>query len=82
MPTKLAEFFATGIAPIGHGANSEVTDWVRRAGSGLALDDLSIDSLERAAEFVAKGVPRRRCPGACAACRGGALFAGFGCGAL
>jgi len=57
MPTKLAEFFATGIAPISHGANSEVTDWVTRAGSGLALDDLSSDSLERAADFVARGVP-------------------------
>jgi len=57
MPTKLAEFFATGVAPIGHGANSEVMDWVRLAGSGLALDDLSSDSLDRAAEFVAMGIP-------------------------
>jgi glycosyltransferase involved in cell wall biosynthesis len=57
MPTKLAEFLATGIAPIGYGANSEVTDWVKRTGSGLTLDDLSIDSLEGAADFVARGVP-------------------------
>jgi len=57
MPTKLAEFFATGIAPISHGANSEVADWVNKAGSGTVLDDLSHDSLERAADFVAKGVP-------------------------
>lgn len=57
MPTKLAEFFATGIAPISHGANSEVTDWVNRAGSGMVLEDLSDDSLERAADFVARGVP-------------------------
>jgi glycosyltransferase involved in cell wall biosynthesis len=57
MPTKLAEFFATGITPIAYGANSEVTDWVKRAGGGLALDDLSIDSLERAADFVARDVP-------------------------
>jgi len=57
MPTKLGEFFATGIAPISHGANSEVTDWVNRAGSGMVLEDLSSDSLERAADFVARGVP-------------------------
>jgi len=56
MPTKLAEFFATGIAPISHGANSEVTDWVNRAGSGMVLEDLSNGSLERAADFVARGV--------------------------
>lgn len=57
MPTKLAEFFATGIAPIGYGANSDVADWVKRSGSGLALDDLSPGSLERAANWAAKGVP-------------------------
>jgi hypothetical protein len=57
MPTKLAEFFASGVAPIDHGANSEVVDWVSRTGSGLGLDDLSIESLERAAEFVAGGTP-------------------------
>lgn len=57
MPTKLAEFFATGVAPISHGANSEVTDWVNRAGSGMVLDDLSSDSLERAVDFIAGGVP-------------------------
>jgi glycosyltransferase involved in cell wall biosynthesis len=57
MPTKLAEFFASGVAPIDHGANSEVVDWVRRTGSGLGLDDLSIESFERAAEFVARGAP-------------------------
>jgi glycosyltransferase involved in cell wall biosynthesis len=57
MPTKLAEFFATGIAPISHGGNSEVTDWVSSAGSGMVLEDLSNDSLERAADFMASGVP-------------------------
>jgi len=57
MPTKLGEFFATGVAPIGHGANTEVTDWVNRAGSGIVLDDLSSDSLERAVDFIAGGVP-------------------------
>jgi glycosyltransferase involved in cell wall biosynthesis len=57
MPTKLAEFLATGVAPIGHGANSEFTDWVRRTGSGLVLDDLSSDSLDRAADFIVRGPP-------------------------
>ena len=57
MPTKLAEFFATGVAPISHGANSEVTDWVDKAGSGVVLEDLSNDSIERAVDFVARGVP-------------------------
>jgi glycosyltransferase involved in cell wall biosynthesis len=57
MPTKLAEFFATGVSPISHGANSEVTDWVSRAGSGMVLEDLSSDRLERAVDFVARGVP-------------------------
>jgi glycosyltransferase involved in cell wall biosynthesis len=57
MPTKLAEFFATGVAPISHGANSEVTEWVDQAGSGIVIDDLSSDSLNRAANFVARGVP-------------------------
>jgi glycosyltransferase involved in cell wall biosynthesis len=57
MPTKLAEFFATGVAPISHGANSEVADWVKRAGSGMALEDLSDESLRNAADFAAKGGP-------------------------
>lgn len=57
MPTKLGEFFATGVAPVTHGANSEVGQWVRRTGSGLALDDLSDASLERAADFVVSGRP-------------------------
>jgi len=56
MPTKLAEFFATGVMPIAYGANSDVTDWVTRAGSGLVLDDLSVDSLERATDWISKGV--------------------------
>ena len=57
MPTKLAEFFATGVAPISHGANSEVGVWVTRAASGLVIEDLSPRSLDRAVAFVAKGKP-------------------------
>jgi glycosyltransferase involved in cell wall biosynthesis len=55
MPTKLAEFFATGVAPISHGGNAEVGEWILRTGSGLLLDDLSPRSLERAVAFVARG---------------------------
>lgn len=57
MPTKLSEFFATGVTPITHGANSEIADWVQKTGSGLALDDLSDASLERAADFAVSGRP-------------------------
>ncbi len=57
MPTKLGEFFATGVAPICHGGNSEIGQWVRKTGSGLTLDDLSDESLLRAAEFIISGPP-------------------------
>jgi glycosyltransferase involved in cell wall biosynthesis len=53
MPTKLAEFFAAGVRPIAHGCNSEVTSWVRRAGSGLVLEDLTPRTLETVARTVA-----------------------------
>lgn len=59
MPTKLGEFLAAGVSPISYGGNSEVAEWVRRTGSGLALDDLSDESLARAARFVASGSPER-----------------------
>jgi glycosyltransferase involved in cell wall biosynthesis len=57
MPTKLGEFLATGVSPVAYGCNTEMTDWVRRAGSGFVLEDLSEGSLERAADFVAEGGP-------------------------
>lgn len=41
MPTKLAEFFATGVRPIQHGCNPEVSQWVRTAGSGIVLPSLA-----------------------------------------
>jgi hypothetical protein len=53
MPTKLAEFLATGVRPIHHGCNAEVGDWVRRCGSGYPLPALAPSELERAAEAVA-----------------------------
>jgi hypothetical protein len=54
MPTKLAEFFAAGVRPIHYGCNGEVTGWVRTAGSGYVLGDLSDAELDKAATFVAE----------------------------
>ena len=53
MPTKLAEFFASGVRPMAYGCNSEMMSWVRRTGSGLALDSLDDDALDDAARRVA-----------------------------
>jgi hypothetical protein len=53
MPTKLAELFAAGVRPIHVGCNEEVSAWVRRAGTGLVLDDVTPRSLDRAAREVA-----------------------------
>ncbi|MEZ4372067.1 MAG: glycosyltransferase [Polyangiaceae bacterium] len=55
MPTKLAEFFAAGIRPVQFGCNDEVSAWVRNAGTGLVLPDLSKESLARAAKKIAEG---------------------------
>ena len=57
MPTKVGEFFGAGVVPITHGANSEVAQWVQKTGSGLALDNLSDESLERATEFAVSQRP-------------------------
>ncbi|MEM9191274.1 MAG: glycosyltransferase [Myxococcota bacterium] len=54
VPTKLAEFFAAGVRPIHHGCNDEVTDWVRRAGSGIVLDRVDDGALAEAAKTVAE----------------------------
>lgn len=52
MPTKLGEFLAAGVRPVHHGCNSEVRDWVDRAGTGTSVSSLSspgdIDELVRA----------------------------------
>lgn len=53
MPTKLAEFLGVGVRPVQFGCNAEVSEWVRRAGSGLVLDDVSPRSLDEAAETMA-----------------------------
>ncbi len=53
MPTKLAEFFASGVRTVAFGCNAEVTGWVRRAGSGHVLDEIDPASLRQAAAVVA-----------------------------
>jgi hypothetical protein len=53
MPTKLGEFFATGVRPIQYGCNEEVSDWVRRVGTGLVLPAVTEAALEEAARAVA-----------------------------
>lgn len=54
MPTKLAEFLATGVRPIHFGCNDEVAQWVRRTGSGIVLESLAPPDLSAAAEVVAQ----------------------------
>lgn len=58
MPTKLAEMFAAGVRPVQFGCNSEVAAWVRHAGSGIVLDELSNATLRHAAERVAAFSPQ------------------------
>ena len=52
MPTKLAEFFATGVRVCAHGCNQEVTEWVDRAGGGLVLRTMDDETLLRAAAHI------------------------------
>ncbi len=52
MPTKLAEFLASGVRPIHFGCNAEVGAWVERAGSGLSVPSLDGRSLDAAAARV------------------------------
>jgi glycosyltransferase involved in cell wall biosynthesis len=53
MPTKLGEFFASGVRPISHGCNVEVDQWVDRAGSGVVVSGLDDAALAAAAELIA-----------------------------
>lgn len=52
MPTKLAEFFATGVRPMFFGCNSEAAHWVERAGSGYVLPSIGNEALRDAARFM------------------------------
>ena len=60
MPTKLGEFFATGIRPIAYGCNAEVVEWVRRAGTGFVLDACTPRALRDAAARIANEGRRPR----------------------
>lgn len=53
MPTKLGELFASGVRPVQFGCNAEVGEWVRRAGSGVVLDEVGPAALDAAAAYVA-----------------------------
>jgi hypothetical protein len=57
MPTKLAEFFATGVRPAFFGCNSEATRWVERAGSGHVLRSMDAAELEAAARIISDSTP-------------------------
>jgi hypothetical protein len=59
MPTKLAEFLATGVRPIHFGCNDEVAEWVRRTASGIVLESLEPRQLATAAEVVARSARDR-----------------------
>ena len=53
MPTKLAEFFASGVRPVFAGCNVEAREWVRHAGSGIVLESLAEPVLQQAAQRIA-----------------------------
>ncbi len=55
MPTKLAEVFAAGVRPVIAGCNPEAREWVRRAGSGMVLENVTDAALQQAAERIASG---------------------------
>ncbi len=54
MPTKLAEFFATGVRPVYRGEHPEVRRWVEHAASGMVLDGLDEQQLRQAAAQMAR----------------------------
>jgi hypothetical protein len=54
MPTKLAEFFASGVRPVFFGCNADAARWVERAGSGHVLRSTTDAELDRAAHAIAE----------------------------
>lgn len=63
MPTKLGEFFATGVRPIVYGCNDDVRDWAEASGTGIVLRDTTPASLRAAArEIVRLGKSDRAAP--------------------
>ncbi len=59
MPTKLGEFFASGVRPVAFGCNEELLEWVKRAGTGLILRQIDSQALDEAAEEMAKNQTTR-----------------------
>jgi Glycosyl transferase 4-like domain len=57
MPTKLAEFFATGVRPLFHGCNSDAARWVQRAASGHVLRAVEEAELRSAAAVISDSPP-------------------------
>jgi hypothetical protein len=56
MPTKLAEFFATGVRPLFFGCNSDAARWVARAGSGYVPRSIADGELQAAARTITHSV--------------------------
>ncbi|MCA9647210.1 MAG: glycosyltransferase, partial [Myxococcales bacterium] len=52
MPTKFAEFIASGVRPVHHGCNVEVGSWVTACATGINLPDLTGVTLDACAEKV------------------------------
>jgi hypothetical protein len=59
VPTKLAEFFATGVRPMFYGCNVDVARWVERAGSGYVLRSVDEGSLLAGARNMTEEVADR-----------------------
>jgi Glycosyltransferase Family 4 len=55
MPTKLGEFFLSGVRPVHYGCNSEVAEWVTRTGTGFSLKDVGPRSFDRAVARIRGG---------------------------
>jgi glycosyltransferase involved in cell wall biosynthesis len=54
VPTKLGELFASGVRPVAYGCNSEILEWVTRAGTGIVLDSVDDSSLRSVARWMAE----------------------------
>ncbi len=53
MPTKLGEFFASGVRPVYWGLSDEVRGWVQKARSGYVIKRCDEEGLRKAADHIA-----------------------------
>ncbi|MBK8011022.1 MAG: glycosyltransferase [Deltaproteobacteria bacterium] len=53
MPTKLGEFFASGVAPLHEGCNADVARWISRSGCGHTLSTGTPAGIAAGAHYVA-----------------------------